>query len=218
MRKIAALLLLPLLVAACGGTGGLSAVATESYLRTTADVPEAHCLPGQSGWTYNCTFRRATHVYRVGVLVDGKRVKDTTELLPVRAALPPAPGTTEARVDDFLADAGTICSRRATLVAAIPPPRNLYAAYRLMGAYVAAERDEAASLRRLDPPGDSAESLRQLISAADRAVAAARAYQTAVLHRDRGRVAQALAARSAAAAEEDRAAQALGITCTAVSP
>jgi hypothetical protein len=218
VRKTTPLLLVPLLVAACGGVGGLSATATESYLRTEAGVPEAHCLPGQSGWTYNCTFRRATHVYRVGVLVDGKKVKDTTELLSVREPLPPAPGTPEARVDEFLADAGAICSRRATLVAAIPPPRNLYAAYRLMGAYVSAESDEAASLRRLDPPGDSAEALRQLISAADRAVVAAQAYQAAVLHRDRGRVARALSARRAAAAEEDRAAQALGIGCAPVQP
>jgi hypothetical protein len=209
---------LPLLVAACGGTGGLSATATESYLRTAAGVPKAHCRTGSSGWTYDCTFRRARHAYRVGVLVAGKRVKDTTELLPLGAALPPAPGTPEARVDEFLADAGAICARRATLVASIPPPRNVYAAYRLMGAYVSAERDEAASLRHLDPPGDSAEALRQLISAADRAVAAADDYRAALLRRNHAAVARALAARSAAAAEEDRAAQALGISCTAVSP
>jgi hypothetical protein len=212
------LLLLVLVAAGCGGSGGMSAAATESYLRTAAGVPKAHCRAGSSGWTYDCTFRRARHVYRVGVLVDGKRVKDTTELLSVREALPPAPGTPKARVDEFLADAGAICSRRATLVAAIPPPRNLYAAYRLMGAYVAAEREEAASLRRLDPPGDSAEALRRLISAADRAVAAARAYQVALLHRDRGQVARALAARREAAAEEDREANSLGLTCKVVMP
>jgi hypothetical protein len=211
-------LLLALAAAGCGGARGLSAAGAERYLRTTADVPSAHCWPGSGGWSYDCTIRRARRVWRVGVLVEGKRVKDTTMLLPVRATLPPAPGTREARVDEFLADAGAICSRRATLVAAIPPPRNLYAAYRLMGAYVAAEREEAASLRRLDPPGNSAEALRRLISAADHAVAAAETYQAALLHRDRSAVARALAARRVAAAEEDRAAQTLGLTCTAITP
>ena len=208
---------MPFLVAACGGSG-LGAAGTERYLRTTAGAHQAHCLPGSNGWSYDCTFRRARRVYRVGVAVEGKRVEDTTDLLPVRATLPPVPGSPEARVADFLADASAICSRRMTLVAAIPPPRNVYAAYRLMGAYILAEREEASSLRRLDPPGDSAEAMRRLISAADRAVAAAEAYRAALLRRDRGEVARALAERRIAAAEEDRAAQALGLRCVAVSP
>jgi hypothetical protein len=152
------------------------------------------------------------------VLVDGKRVKDTTELLRPHEPLPPVPGSPEARVAEFVADASAICSRRMTLVAAIPPPRNVYAAYRLMGAYAAVEREEASSLRRLDPPGDSAEAVRRLISAADRAVAAAEAYREALLQRNRREVARALAARRAAAGEEDRAAQALDLSCTAVRP
>jgi hypothetical protein len=34
----------------------------------------------------------------------------------------------------FLTRASAICSRRMTIAAAIPHPRNVYAAYRLMGA------------------------------------------------------------------------------------
>jgi hypothetical protein len=216
VRKTAPLLLVPLL-AACGG-GSLSAAGAEHYLRTSAGVPHAHCLPGRNGWSYVCTIRRAKHAYRVGVAVDGKRVKETTELLPLRGPLPPVPGSPEARVAEFVADASAICSRRTTLVAAIPHPRNVYAAYRLMGAYMSAEREEAESLRRLDPPGDSAEAMRRLISAADRAVAAAEAYRAALLHRDRAGVARALTARREAAAGEDRAAVALGLRCVAVTP
>ena len=217
MRRIAPLLLVPFLAAACGG-GSLSAAGAEHYLRTTAGVRHAHCLPGRAGWSYVCTIRRAKRAYRVGVVVDGKRVKETTELLPLRGSLPPVPGSPEARVAEFLADASAICSGRTTLVAAIAHPRNVYAAYRLMGAYMSAEREEAESLRRLDPPGDSAEAMRRLISAADRAVAAAEAYRAALLHRDRGGVARALAARGVAAAEEERAAAALGLHCVAVTP
>lgn len=210
-------LLLVLAVAGCGG-GSLSAAGAEHYLRTTAGVPHAHCLPGRNGWSYVCTVRRAKRAFRVGVMADGERVADTTELLPPRGPLPPVPGSPEARVAEFVADASAICSRRTTLVAAIPSPRNVYAAYRLMGAYMSAEREEAESLRRLDPPGDSAETMRRLISAADRAVAAAEAYRTALLHRDRAAVARALAARRAAAAEEERAAAALDLRCVAVTP
>jgi hypothetical protein len=217
VRKTVPLLLVPFLAVACRG-GTLSAAGAASYLRETAEVRAAHCAPGSSGWSYDCTIRRARRAYRVGVLVDGKRVKDTTELLRPRDPLPPVPGSPEARVAEFVADASAICSRRMTLVAAIPPPRNVYAAYRLMGAYVAAEREEASSLRRLDPPGDSAEAVRRLISAADRAVAAAVEYRTALLRRNRAGVANALAARRAAAAEEARAAAALGLRCVAVTP
>ncbi|HYZ76559.1 MAG TPA: phospholipase D family protein [Gaiellaceae bacterium] len=216
VRKIAPLLLVPFLAAACGG-GSLSAAGAEHYLRTTAGVPHAHCRPGHSGWSYVCTVRRAKRAFRVAVVVDGRRVKETTELLPLRGPLPPVPGSPEARVAEFLADASAICSRRTTLVAAIPHPRNVYAAYRLMGAYMSAEREEAESLRRLDPPGDSAEAMRRLISAADRAVAAAEAYRTALLHRDRTGVARALAARRAAASEQERAAVALDLRCVAVT-
>jgi hypothetical protein len=105
-----------------------------------------------------------------------------------------------------------------TIAAAIPHPRNVYAAYRLMGAYVQAEREEAESLRRLDPPDDRAEAVRHLISAADRAVAAAEAYRAALLRRDRRGVARALAARTAAAADEAQAARELGLRCVAVAP
>src|ERR671922_236738 len=132
VRKIAPLLLVPFLAAACGG-GSLSAAGAEHYLRTTAGVPHAHCRPGHSGWSYVCTVRRAKRAFRVAVVVDGRRVKETTELLPLRGPLPPVPGSPEARVAEFLADASAICSRRTTLVAAIPHPRNVYAAYRLMG-------------------------------------------------------------------------------------
>jgi hypothetical protein len=216
VRKIAPLLLVPLL-AACGG-GSLSAAGAEHYLRTTAGARHAHCVPGHSGWSYVCTVRRAKRAFRVGVVVDGKRVQETTELLPLRGPLPPVPGSPEARVAEFVTDASAICSRRTTLVAAIPHPRNVYAAYRLMGAYMSAEREEAESLRRLDPPGDSAEAMRRLISAADRAVASAEAYRVALLHRDRTGVARALAAHRAAAAEEVRAAAALDLRCAAVTP
>ena len=217
MRKTAPLLLVPLL-AACGGGASLSAAGAEHYLRTTGGVPHAHCLPGRSGWSYVCTVRRAKRAFRVGVLAHGKRVEETSELLPLRGPLPPVPGSPEARVAEFVTDASAICSRRTTLVAAIPQPRNVYAAYRLMGAYVSAEREEAESLRRLDPPGDSAEAMRRLISAADRAVAAAEAYRAALLHRDRAGVARALAARRAAAMEEEHAAAALDLSCAAVTP
>jgi hypothetical protein len=211
-------LLLVLVGAGCGGGGSLSAAGAEHYLRTTAGVSKAHCSPGRAGWTYLCTIRRAKHAYRVGVVAGGKRVKETTALLPLRGPLPPVPGSPEARVAEFLADASAICSRRTTLVAAIPNPRNVYAAYRLMGAYMSAEREEAESLRRLDPPGDSAEAMRRLISAADRAAAAAEAYRSALLHRDRVGVARALAARRAAAADEARSAVALDLRCFAVTP
>jgi hypothetical protein len=213
MRKAAALLLVALATAGCG-SGGLSAGATEQYLKHAGGFAEAHCLPGGYGWKYSCTVRRARRVYEVGVKADGKRVKETTGLLPVGTALP---GSTQAAVDEFLADASAICSRRLTIVAAIPPPRNLYAAYRLMGAYVQAEREEAASLRRLDPPGDRAEGLRHLISASGRAAAAAEAYRSALLRRDRRGVARALAARAAAAADETQAADELGLRCVAVT-
>jgi hypothetical protein len=151
----------------------------------------------------------------VGVKADGKRVKETTGLLRVGSALP---GSPQAAADAFLARASTICSRRMTIVAAIPHPRNVYAAYRLMGAYVQAEREEAASLRALDPPSNRAEGVRHLISAADRAVAAAEAYRAALLHRDRRAVARALAARAAAAADEAQAARELGLRCIVVAP
>jgi hypothetical protein len=214
MRKAAVLLVVALAAAGCGA-GGLSPDATEQYLKKAGPFAEAHCLPGSDGWKYLCTVRRARRVYEVGVKADGKKVKETTGLLPVGSALP---GSPQAAVDEFLADASAICSRRLTIVAAIPRPRNLYAAYRLMGAYVQAEREEAASLRRLDPPSDRAEGLRHLISASDRAVAAAEAYRAALLRRDRRAVARALAARSAAAADERQAASELGLNCVAVQP
>jgi hypothetical protein len=212
MRKVAALVLVALAAAGCGA-GGLSAGATEQYLKRAGGFGEAHCLPGSYGWKYLCTVHRARRVYEVGVKTDGKRVKETTELLPVGSALP---GSPRAAADEFLADASAICSRRMTIVAAIPPPRNLYAAYRLMGAYVQAEREEAASLRRLDPPSDRAEGLRHLISASDRAVATAEAYRAALLRRNHRGVARALAARAAAAADEAQAAEELGLRCVAV--
>src|SRR5689334_11979015 len=137
MRKAAALLVVALAAAGCG-VGELSPGATEQYLRKAGPFAEAHCLPGSDGWKYLCTVRRARRVYEVGVKADGKKVKDTTELLPVGS---PLPGSPQATVDEFLADASAICSRRMTIVAGIPPPRNLYAAYRLMGAYVQAERE-----------------------------------------------------------------------------
>ena len=214
MRKTALLLLIVLVVAGCGA-GGLSAVATERYLKSGGGFAEAHCLPGTDGWKYLCTVRRARRVYEVGVKVDGKRVRETTGLLPVGSALP---GSAEAAAETFLARASAICSRRMTIVAGIPHPRNVYAAYRLMGAYVQAEREEAESLRSLDAPGKRAEGVRHLISAADRAVAAAEAYRTALLHRDRRGVARALAARAAAAADEAQAARELGLRCVAVLP
>jgi hypothetical protein len=213
MRKVALLLLVPLALAGCG-SGGLTAAATERYLKSAGGFAEAHCLPGTDGWKYLCTVRRAKRVYEVGVKADGKRVKETTGLLPVGSALP---GSPRAAAETFLARASAICSRRMTIVAAIPHPRNVYAAYRLMGAYVQAEREEAASLRRLDAPEERAEAVRHLISAADRAVAAAEAYRAALLRRDRPSVAQALADRAAAAADEDQAARELGLRCVAVS-
>lgn len=214
MRKAAALVLVALAAAGCSA-GGLSPQATEQYLRKAGPFAEAHCLPGSAGWQYLCTVRRGRRVYEVGVKADGKKVKDTTELLPVGS---PLPGSPQATGDEFLADASAICSRRMTIVAGIPPPRNLYAAYRLMGAYLQAEREQAASLRRLDPPSDRADGLRLLISASDRAVAAAEAYRSALLRRDHRGVARALAARAAAAADETQAANELGLSCVAVTP
>jgi hypothetical protein len=214
MRKAAALLLVALAAAGCGASG-LSAGATEQYLKRAGGFAEAHCLAGTDGWKYLCTVRRARRVYEVGVKTDGKRVRETTGLLPVGGALP---GSARATREAFLARASAICSRRMTLVAAIPHPRNVYAAYRLMGAYLQAEREEIQALRRLDPPSDRAEALRHLISASDRAVAAAEAYRAALLRRDRRGVARALAARTAAAADEAQAADELGPRCIAVSP
>ena len=214
MRKRALLVLAPLVAAGCGA-GGLSAGATELYLKSAGGFAEAHCLPGTDGWKYLCTVRRARRVYEVGVKTDGKRVRETTGLLPVGSALP---GSARAAVQTFLARASAICSRRMTIVAGIPHPRNVYAAYRLMGAYVRAEREEAAALRRLDAPSGRAEAVRHLISAADRAVAAAEAYRTALLRRDRRGVARALAARAAAAADEAQAARELRLRCVAVTP
>src|ERR687887_739585 len=202
MRKAALLLLVGLAAAGCGA-GGLSAAATEGYLKRAG------------GWKYLCTVRRAKRVYEVGVKADGKRVRETTGLLPVGSALP---GSPRAAAEAFVARASAICSRRMTIVAAIPHPRNVYAAYRLMGAYVRAEREEAESLRHLDPPAERAEEVRHLISAADRAVAAAEAYRAALLRRDRRGVARALAARAEAAADETQAAHELGLNCAAVTP
>lgn len=217
MRKAVLLAFVTLLVAGCGG-GSMSAVATERYLKAEARVPEAHCLPGSGGWSYLCTIRRGTSVYRVGVRVAGKHVKETTGLLRADGALPPVPGSPEAAAQSFLDRASAICSRRMTIVAAIPHPQNVYAAYRLMGAYVTAEREQAESLRRLDPPKDKADGVRHLISASNRAVTAAETYRVALLHQDRRRVARALAARSAAAAAEQRAVQELGLSCAAATP
>jgi hypothetical protein len=214
MRKTAVLVLAGLVAAGCGA-GGLTAGATEQYLRKAGPFAEAHCLPGTDGWKYLCTVRRAKRVYEVGVKADGKRVKETTGLLPVGSALP---GSARAAAEAFLARASAICSRRMTIVAAIPHPRNVYAAYRLMGAYVQAEREEIEALRRLDPPSDRAEGVRHLISAADRAVAAADSYRVALLRRDRRAVARALTARAAAAADEAQAASELGLRCAAVAP
>jgi hypothetical protein len=214
MRKFALLLLAGVVAAGCG-EDGLSAGAMEQYLKSAGGFAEAHCLPGTDGWKYLCTVRRAKRVYEVGVKVDGKRVKETTGLLPVGSALP---GSARAAAETFLARASAICSRRMTIVAAIPHPRNVYAAYRLMGAYVQAEREEADALRRLDAPNERAEGVRHLISAADRAVAAAEAYRAALLRRDRRGVARALAARAEAAADETQAARELGLRCVAVAP
>jgi len=214
MRKAAGLLLVALAVAGCGA-GGLRAGGTEQYLKRAGGFTEAHCLPGTDGWKYLCTVRRARRVYEVGVKTDGKRVQETTGLLPVGGALP---GSARAASDAFLARASAICSRRMTLVAAIPHPRNVYAAYRLMGAYVQAEREEIEALRRLHPPSGRAEGVRHLISASDRAVAAAEAYRAAVLRRNRSGVAQGLADRAAAAADEGQAAEELDLRCVAVAP
>lgn len=214
MRKAAALLLVALATAGCGA-GGLSAGATELYLKRAGGFAEAHCLAGTDGWKYLCTVRRARRTYEVGVKTDGKRVKETTGLLVVGGALP---GSARAAREAFLARASTICSRRMTIAAAIPHPRNVYAAYRLMGAYVRAEQEEITALRRLHPPSGGAEGVRHLISASDRAVAAAEAYRAALLRRDHRGVAQALAARSAAAADEAQAAGELDLRCVAVTP
>jgi hypothetical protein len=214
MHKTAALLAIALAAAGCGA-GGLSAGATEQYLKRAGGFAEAHCLAGTDGWKYLCTVRRAGRVYEVGVKTDGKRVQETTGLLPVGGALP---GSARAAREAFLARASALCSRRMTIVAAIPHPRNVYAAYRLMGAYLRAEREEIQALRRLHPPSDRAEGVRHLISASDRAVAAAEAYRAALLRRDRRDVARALAARAAAAADEAQAADELDLRCIAVSP
>ena len=64
----------------------------------------------------------------------------------------------------------------------------------------------------------SAEGVRHLISASDRAVAAAEAYRAALLRHDRRGVTRALAARAAAAADEAQAAGELGLRCVAVAP
>jgi hypothetical protein len=217
VRKAALLVAFAIVCAGCGASS-LSAVGAERYLKTEGGVPQAHCRSGRDGWTYVCTIRRDTRVFRVGVLVNGKRVQEVTELLPPRGALPPVPGSAEAKAQSFLDRAGAICSRRATIVAAIPRPQNPYAAYRLMGAYVVAEREEAAALRRLEAPDDRVEAVRRLISAADRAVAAAERYRAALLHRDRAGVVRALAAQKQAAADEAQAARELGIRCAAVRP
>jgi hypothetical protein len=214
MRKTAALLAVALAAAGCGA-GGLSAGGAEQYLKRAGGFAEAHCLPGTDGWKYLCTVRRARRVYEVGVKADGKRVQETTGLLPVGSALP---GSARAAREGFVARASAICSRRMTIVAAIPHPRNVYAAYRLMGAYVQAEREEIQALRRLDPPSDRGEGVRRLISASDRAVAAAEAYRAALLRRDRRGVARALAARAAAAGDEAEAARELDLGCVAVTP
>jgi hypothetical protein len=214
MRKTAGLLLVALAAAGCG-VGGLSARGTEQFLKTRAGFAEAHCAPGTDGWKYVCTVRHARRLYEVGVKTDGRHVKATTGLLPVGGALP---GSARAARETFLTDASVICSRRMTIVAGIPHPSDLYAAYALMGAYVRAEREEVAELRRLDPPSDRVEGLRRLISASDRALAAGEAYRAALLRRDHRAVAQALAARAAAAADETQAADELGLRCVAVTP
>jgi len=208
------LLLVALAASGCGA-GGLSAGATELYLKQAGGFAEAHCLAGTDGWKYLCTVRRARRTYEVGVKTDGKRVKETTGLLVVGGALP---GSARAAREAFSARASAICSRRMTIAAAIPHPRNVYAAYRLMGAYVQAEQEEIAALRRLHPPSGRAEGVRHLISASDRAVAAAEAYRAALLRRDRRAVARALAARTAAAADEAQAAGELDLRCVAVTP
>jgi hypothetical protein len=217
MRNAAVLVAFAILCAGCGSRS-LNAVGAERYLKTEGGVPEAHCREGSDGWTYVCRVRRSGRVFRVAVLVDGKRIKDTTELLRARGPLPPVPGSEAARAQSFLDRASAICSRRATIVAAIPPPQNPYAAYRLMGAYVVAEREEAAALRRLETPDDRVEPVRRLISAADRAVAAAERYRSALLRRDQAVVASALAAQKEAADDGQRAADELGIRCVAVAP
>jgi hypothetical protein len=217
VRKVVPLLFVGLVCAGCAA-GSLSAVGVERFLKSEGGVPEAHCVRGRDGWTYVCRIRRGTRVFRVAVLVDGKRVKDLTELLPARGPLPPVPGSEAAKRQGFFDRASEICSRRATIVAAIPPPQNPYAAYRLMGAYAVAEREEAAALRRLETPDDRLEQMRRLISAADRAVAAAEAYRAAVVRRDVRGVTRALAAQKDAAAAEERSARALGISCAPVNP
>src|SRR2546421_5328049 len=215
MRKALLLLPLALLVAGCGG-GPMSASDTERYLVRATNAAEAHCTPGVGGWTYVCTMRRGTQTRRLGVKVVGDQVRDSEVLRP--GPLPPVPGSPEATAQSFLERASAICSRRMTIVAAIPEPQNVYAAYRLMGAYVAAEREQAESLRGLDPPQDKADGVRHLISASNRAVTAAETYRAALLHQDRRKVARALAARSAAAATEQQAVQKLGLNCAAVTP
>jgi len=217
MRKALLLVLLASVVAGCGG-GSMSAVATERYLKTQSAAQEAHCLPGSGGWTYLCSVRRDTRVVRIGVVVRGKRVEKTTVIVDGQSPVPPVPDSPEAKAAAFVDQASAICSRRMTLVAAIPHPQNVYAAYRLMGAYLAAEREEASSLRRLDSPGEKADGVRALISAADRAGAAAEAYRAALLKRDRIGVARALAARSAAAVDEAQAAEKLGLHCAVPGP
>src|ERR687884_1630733 len=105
MRKAVALLLVVLATAGCGA-GGLSATGTEQYLKRAGGFAEAHCLPGTDGWKYLCTVRRARRVYEVGVKADGRRVKETTGLLPVGSALP---GSARAVAETFLVRASAIC-------------------------------------------------------------------------------------------------------------
>src|SRR5438270_4713867 len=115
MRKAAALLLVVLAAAGCGAEG-LSAGATEQYLKRAGGFAEAHCLAGTDGWKYLCTERRRRHVYEVSVKTDGKRMRETTGLIPLGGALPVS---ARAAREAFLARASAICSRRMMIVAAI---------------------------------------------------------------------------------------------------
>src|SRR2546423_13681743 len=125
MRKAAVLLLVALAAAGCGA-GGRSAGGTEQYLKGAGGFAEAHCLAGTDGWKYLCTVRRARRVYEVGVKTDGKRVRETTGLLPVGGALP---GSARAARDAFLARPSAICSPRLALLAALPHPPHVHAPY-----------------------------------------------------------------------------------------
>ena len=196
------------------GSAGTSARDVERYVSAAAGVERVHCVSGRAGWSYVCRIRHGKRVYRVAALVRGKHVVATSRLLRARGPLPPVPGSPAA----VLARASEICSRRRTLVAAIPKPQNPYAAYRLMGAYAAAEREEAESFRLLSIPAARKEEMRRLISAADRVSAAAEAYRHALLRHDRRAQRRALVAGNREAAEEARAAAALGLDCIAVKP